>query len=195
MVNIMQDIINKVVEFAVGNIQNYGPLFGGFLILLESIFPVLPLGVFIAFNMISFGNIMGFILSWIFTLLGCCLSYYISGKISDKGMKKLYKKYPSLDKFKERIKNIKFSNFVLIVALPFTPAFLVNIASGIVKMDLKKFILGVMIGKISIIYFWGFISKSLLESITDLKTIIIVVIMLFVSYVVSKLVNKKLNIE
>ena len=191
----MQEIIDNIVNFAVSNLQSLGILFGAFLILLESIIPALPLGVFIALNMIAFGSIVGFVLSWVFTIVGCIVSYMIFKKISGKRLEKVYKKYPKIDNFKNKIKNMKLSTFVLITALPFSPAFLINIAAGLTKMNFKKFIFGLLIGKVSIIYFWGFISKSLLESITDIKTIITVFIMLGTSYIVSKLVNKKLDIE
>jgi len=191
----MQSIINNIVDFAISNLQSYGIIFGCLLILLESIIPALPLGVFIALNMMAFGNMIGFILSWIFTIIGCILSYLLFKKISGQKLDKLYKKYSKLENLKNKIKNIKFSTFVLIVALPFSPAFLINIAAGITKMDFKKFCIGIMIGKLSIIYFWGFICKSLLESITDIKNIITIFLLLVISYIISKLVNKKLNIE
>lgn len=191
----MQEIIDSIVNFAVSNLQSYGIVFGAFLILLESIIPALPLGVFIALNMMAFGNVVGFILSWIFTIIGCITSYMIFKKLSGKRLERVYKKYPKIDNLKNKIKNMKFSTFVLIIALPFSPAFLINIAAGLTKMNFKKFVFGLLVGKVSIIYFWGFISKSLLESITDIKTIITVFTMLGISYIISKLVNKKLDIE
>lgn len=47
-----------------------------------------------------------------------------------------------------------------------------------------------MIGKLPMVYFWGFIGKSLLESITDPYTIAQVVFMVLIAYLVSKLANK-----
>ena len=88
-----------------------------------------------------------------------------------------------------------FSKLVLIVALPFTPAFLVNIACGITKVKYKKFLAAILIGKLSIVYFWGFVGKSLLQSITDIDTIILVIVLLLVSYILSKIVNKRFGIE
>ena len=105
------------------------------------------------------------------------------------------KKYPKVEKPLKAVKKISFSNLVLIIALPFSPAFLINIACGLSKTDFKKFITAILIGKLSIIYFWGFVSKSLLESITDIKTLIIIGILLIVSYALSKIVNKKLKFE
>ena len=72
----MQEIINSFVNNVVTYLQMFGIPFGCFVIILESIIPALPLGVFIAFNMIAFGNIIGFLISWLSTSLGCLLSYF-----------------------------------------------------------------------------------------------------------------------
>ena len=45
------------------------------------------------------------------------------------------------------------------------------------------------------IFFWGYIGKSFIESLTDWKSFIYIVLALLFSYVISKLINKKLNIE
>ena len=61
-------------------------------------------------------------------------------------------------------------------------------------MSYKKFITALMIGKAFIVYFWGFVGVSLLESIKNPKYLIKVGIMLLVAYIRSKVVNKKLKI-
>ena len=189
------DFVNSFINNSVYYLQSYGILFGCFLVLLESIIPALPLGVFIAFNMMAFGNITGFIISWISTCIGCTLSYLLFSKTLGKKLQKKAESNPKIKKLKSRIKKIKFSNLVLIIALPFTPAFLINIVCGLSKMEFKKFISAILIGKLSIVFFWGFISKSLIESITDIKTMIIILGLLFICYLGSKVINKKLNIE
>ena len=45
------------------------------------------------------------------------------------------------------------------------------------------------------IIFWGYVSKSLIESITDINTIIMVSLMLVVAYLISKIVSKKVNLD
>ena len=139
MIMEIQLLIDSFIKSITSYLQVFGIPFGCFLIILESIIPVLPLGVFVAFNMMAFGNFIGFIMS--------------------------------------------------------SPAFLINIACGLANVDFKKFLVSLLIGKISIIYFWGFISKSLFESITDIKTLITISILLLISYLISKFVNKKLRIE
>ena len=191
----MVEMIDSFVQLITSYLQQFGIPFGIFLIILESIIPALPLGVFIAFNMMAFGGIVGFILSWVSTCIGCYLSYFFFSKLFSKRILKSANKKERLDKIVKKMQKIEFSKLVLIIALPFTPAFLVNIACGLVKMNFKKFMVAILIGKLSIVYFWGFVGKSMLESITDLKTIIILLLLLFISYILSKIVNKKLEIE
>ena len=45
------------------------------------------------------------------------------------------------------------------------------------------------------ISFWAYIGKSFIESMSDLKTIITILVMLLMTYIISKIVSKKINIE
>lgn len=191
----MQELINAFVNYVVLHLQDYGILFGCFIIILESIIPALPLGVFVALNMMAFGNTVGFILSWISTIIGCLLSYCFFYKYVGEKLEKKVESKPKIKKVMKAIKKISFSNLVILIILPFTPAFLINIACGLTRVKLKKFLCAIMIGKVGIIFFWGYISKSLLESITDIKTLISMGIMLLLGYIISKIFSKKLNIE
>lgn len=189
------EIVDSMVQLITTYLQQFGVPFGIGLIILESIIPALPLGVFIAFNMMAFGGVIGFLISWVATCIGCLLSYFFFSKCFSKIILKKFSKKEQLDKVMKKVKNIEFSKLVLIIALPFTPAFLVNIACGLIGMDIKKFVAAILVGKLSIVYFWGFIGKSMLESITDIKTIIILCLLLLICYLLSKIVNKKLDIE
>ena len=79
--------------------------------------------------------------------------------------------------------------------MPFTPAFVVNIVAGLCKMDFKKYFIALVIGKISMVYFWGYVGKSLLESMTNPLILIKVVGMLVGAYVLSKVSAKIFNFD
>ena len=190
----METFINAAVDFITNIMSNFGIISGIFLIILESILPILPLGAFIALNIIAFGDITGFIISWLSTVLGCMLAFYICRKLKYKYEKK-YRKDKKVNKLRNAIDNISISNLVLIISLPFTPAFLINIIAGVSNLPRKKFIAALLIGKVSTISFWGIIGKSFIESMTDLSAIIFIVIALLIAYIVSKIVSKKMHIE
>ena len=185
----MIEIINSIVDF----IRNIGPVGGFLLIILESMIPILPLGIFIGINTITFGKILGFLVSYAATIIGCILMFFICRKFNNIVFRK-YNNNLSIKKIMKRINNISFSNLVLLVALPFTPAFLINVGAGLSNINFKKYFLSIIIGKISVVYFWGFIGKSFLESFSDFNTIIQISMLLILSFIVSKIFSKHLKI-
>ena len=195
----MEETIKIVIEFLKMQVQVNNPIvgliIGMLIIILESMIPILPLAVFIAINMLVFGNIFGFILSWISTIIGCLIAFTICRKgLSDKFYSKI-KKDGKIDNLMYKISNIKFSNLVIVTALPFTPAFAVNIASGLSTISYKKFLTAIIIAKLSIVYFWGFIGTTFIESITNIKVLIELCLIILVAYIISKVVMKKFNID
>ena len=105
------------------------------------------------------------------------------------------KENPKLKKLVEIVENISFNNLVILIAIPFTPAFLVNIAAGICKIDTKKYLLALILGKISLVYFWGYIGVSLIESIKNPMILIRVCVVVLIMYLISLIFSKKLNLK
>ena len=193
----MIEIINYLVDHATDLLKMGGPIMGVLLVFLESVIPILPLGAFITLNMNAFGFVGGFLISWSATCIGCYASYFVFSSFLSKYFYQFLsrKDAKKIHKSKKKIRKMPLGNLAVLIALPFTPAFLINIASGLAKVDRKKFLLSILIGKIFIVYFWGFIGTSFLESMTDITTIITIAVMLVVAYFVSKYVSKKTNIK
>lgn len=195
----MKDALDAVIEFLKVQVVAVNPFLGVVLgmliIMLESMLPMLPLAVFIAMNMLVFGNIVGFLVSWVATILGCILAFSLCRTFISKKMLNKLKNDRRIKRLINRFSKIKFSNLVLVTALPFTPAFAINIAAGLSNMSYKKFILVVVIAKISIVYFWGFIGTTFLASITNINVLIELGFLLLIAYILSKVVMKKFNIE
>ena len=174
-----------------------GYILSCFCILIESIIPILPLSVFITLLFYKFGTLLGFIISYTFTILGCILSYKIfNSKLRNKletyidnNNKKI------LNKLLKRIKRIKFNNLCLLIALPFTPAFLINIAAGLANIEKKKYIYSLLIGKIFLVIFWGFIGTSLINSIKNPINLAYITLLLIPCFIISKLVEKREGIS
>ena len=92
-------------------------------------------------------------------------------------------------------KNITFTQLVLVITVPFTPSFLINIVCGYARVKQTKYILALLIGKVFSMIFWGYIGKTLIESLTDVKALIYVAVTLVLAFAISKLVNKLLDVE
>lgn len=194
----MEELLSSLYELIINLINSsnvFGPLFACFLIFIESIIPALPLFIFITIIFIAYGYFFGFIISYILTSLGCFLSFFLCRKYLKNFFNKKIRKNQTFNKIMAKIDKISFSNLVLLIALPFTPAFLINIAASLSEIKFKKFALAIFTGKVSIVFFWGFIGTSLVESLKNPKIMIIILIMLMLSYLLSKFVTKKLKVE
>ena len=191
------DVVEQIIEFSTNFISSGGLLFGFFIVYIECLIPILPLSVFIALNVNAFGFFIGVLISWIATCLGCVTCYYLYIFLGDKLTKKFItrKTYNKIKDKIDKFRDIKFSELVLVITVPFTPSFLINLLAGLSKMPKEKFFLGLLIGKIFTIIFWGYIGKTLIESLTDIKALIYIGVTLIVAFIISKIVTKKFGIE
>ena len=73
----METFLTELISKATDLMGSLGFISGFLLIIFESMIPVLPLAVFIALNIMTFGSLFGFILSWVATVTGCMISFYL----------------------------------------------------------------------------------------------------------------------
>ena len=189
--------VTELINMATEMVQSGGFLIGFLLIIVEAFLPVLPLGAFVTLNVNAFGIFPGLLLSWIAAIIGSylmyLLCYYISTKVIYRFLKKETKE-KVVDKM-TTFKNIKLTNLVLIITLPFAPSCFINLLAGVSNIKKEKYLIALIIGKAFMISFWAYIGMSLIESLTDIKAIIFILLILLVAYVVSKIISKKLKIE
>lgn len=201
VMNNLSDILinlDAYTEMFLSSLGIWGAIFSCLLITVESILPILPVCVFITLVFYTFGNFFGFLISWIFTCLGCLLSFMlfrskVKGWFERKILNKKDRK--QLQKFMKYIENISFSGLAILVAIPFTPASVVNVAAGLSNMPRKKFITAIMIGKLFMVYFWGYIGTTLIECFTHPIYLVRILFLLLAAFVISKVVNKYLKLD
>ncbi len=189
------DRLYELIMTLINYMGIYGPLLGCILICVESIIPVLPLSVFITINFISFGSLWGFLISWLFTILGCSLSFFLFRHYLRDWFVKKTKDTNKVRKLIRIVEKAKFQNIVLFLAIPFTPAFLVNIAASLSNISYKKFFYVILISKVFLVYFWGYVGTTLLESFIHPEALVKVILISIIAYVLSLLINKKLKLD
>ena len=195
---IMSELFNSFYIFIMNTIDAlgvYGPLLGSLFIILESIIPPLPLFVFITINFVAFGKVLGFIISWICTCIGCILSYYLVKKLFRNWVVNKIKDVNLLTKCMNYVENLSLTQVTMILSIPFTPAFMVNIAAGLCNMNFKKFLTAILISKIFLVYFWGVVGTGLLESFHNPTSLITVVVMIVIAYTLSVVIKKVFKID
>ena len=194
----MGEVFSNFYNFIMNTIDAmgvYGPLLGSLFIVLESIIPPLPLFVFITINFLAFGYVMGFIISWVCTIIGCVISYFLVKKLLRNFVVKKIKNVDLLNRCMHYIENMSLTKITVILAIPFTPAFMMNIAAGLVNMNFKKFFIAILISKIFLVYFWGFVGTSLVESFQTPSSLITVVVMMLLAYGMSLIIKKVFKVN
>ena len=196
--NIDMGFLNNIINNLHNWLQTAG-LWGGFvcclLIIIEPLLPFLPMFIFVTVNLLIFGYVIGFILSYICSVLGCLLFYIVVNKLLSKKMEKFYKDKKKINSLINKYKKIKFETLTTIISLPFTPGVMINLFAAISNMPLKKYMAAEAIAKIFITIFWGFIGVSLIKCFESPKYLIIIGIMLVCGYIISKIVNKKYHLN
>ena len=191
----MEELVNNTLQF-IESTGLLGVVLSCFILTIESIIPIIPLLVFISINFIILGPIWGFILSWIFTVLGSLFSYYIFRKGLSKKFINITKKNEQVEKYVKILRNLSTGKMLLIIAMPFTPAFAVNIAAGILKVDFKKYLTALLFGKISLVIYSAYIGTTFVEGFSN--PIIFVYLAMLISgiYILFLIVKRvfKLNL-
>lgn len=195
MEKIVTDLVNLLKDVSASEPWIISFCFGFLLIITESIIPALPLSVFITMNVVIFGPVIGYIMSYIATICGCLLSYTVFKKGFSKYLYRNLDKHPRTKKIVKAIEKISFSNLVVLTAIPFTPAFSINIGAGLTKMPFKKFLSMLIISKAVMVYFWAFVGSTFVESVNDVSVLIKLVVVLIITFIISKVVIKHFNVE
>lgn len=191
--NVME-FFEKLVEF-IENSGVFGVVVSCGLMSIESIVPMIPLVALITINMMLMGKVVGFFVSWFFTCVGCVMSYFIFKKGFGKKFDMYSENKEKIKKYRNVLRDIPFATLVLIIAMPLTPAFIVNIVAGLIKMDFKKYFIALLIGKLSMVYFLGFIGSSFVESIKNPELLIRIIILMIIIYGSCYLINKYLKLD
>ena len=191
----LMDIYSNLETFILG-IGYLGVLLSALITIFESIIPVIPIGIFFALNCMILGKIPGLFLSYGATIIGCMLSYILVSYFLKDRFTKFLNKRKSGQKVINFINKSNFISLTVIMAVPFAPAFLINVAAGLSdNISRKRFLLSLIIGKLFLVYFWGFIGTSLKESISDPIVLLKIGIMVVIAYIASNIINKKLGVN
>jgi len=187
----------EIVDIIVEYLSSFG-LIGGFLLTyIESILPILPLDVFIALNIMSFGHFTGLVISYIGSICGCMTVFLIFKYFIKDNFRKFVNKKDMrrLNHLMEMVDHIKFNSLAVLIAIPFTPAFLVNIAAGLSNIDRRKYFLALLLGKPVMIYFCGYIGMNIFECFRNPLVLIKIFVVVGITYLVSKMIGRIFKVE
>lgn len=187
--------LNDILNDFLLNAGVWAPVLSSVLIVLEGILAFLPLVVFVTINMLTLGPIIGGSISWLLTTIGSFLAFYLCRKGFSKYFQKFIGGKEKMSKAMHVIDNLKFKQLVLIIAIPFAPSFFINVGAGLSKIPVKKYLYALLIAKVFVIIFLGYIGCNLVECLKNPIMFIKVILLVVGAYVVAQIVNKKFNLD
>lgn len=114
---------------------------------LETLFPFLPLFLMNAFNMLSYGPVIGYIYSYVGTVLGTIVIFLFMRYISTKEFKRHRKEKPRVKKVLNWIEHTHPVLHILVLMIPFSPTFMINYSMGLTKMKWQTFLFITMVSR------------------------------------------------
>lgn len=114
---------------------------------LETLFPVLPLFLMTAFNILSYGVFWGYIYTYIGTTTGTLAIFFFMRYISTREYKRKRKEKPNIEKALLWIEETHPWLHILYLSIPFSPTFVINYSMGLTKMKLPTYILITMVSR------------------------------------------------
>lgn len=107
----------------------------------ETIIPLLPLFLMLAFNILSYGLFWGYIFTYIGTSLGTVAVFLIMRYVSTATFKKTKAHNVKVKHYLDWIENTHPILHIIVLMIPFSPAWLINYSMGLSKMKLSTFVL------------------------------------------------------
>ena len=107
---------------------------------LETLFPIMPLFLMIAFNILSYGVAFGYLYTYIGTSLGTIVIFVFMRYLSTNALKKSFLERENVKKYLNWIERTHPALHILVLMIPFSPTFMINYSMGLSKMKFKTFL-------------------------------------------------------
>ena len=198
---------SKIVEFIqlIGTVEFWENLFHSFRILgplapillamVEAFIPALPLIAIVTLNVAAHGGILGFLYSWIGSVLGSAIFFLFCRRIVKRLVMRIANKHPKIMKAREWVGRVNRKALFVIITMPFTPSSFVNFAIGVSDFDEKTYIKIMASAKIVMLILLSLFGQSVVQALENPAFIALAVILVVVLYLVSKYISKRHNLE
>lgn len=108
---------------------------------LETLFPVLPLFLMTAFNILSYGVFWGYIYTFIGTVAGTIVIFLFMRYISTKHFKETWRDKKNVKMYLNWIETTHPVFHIMVLMVPFSPTFMINYSMGLSKMRFETYVL------------------------------------------------------
>lgn len=175
--------------------QILGPLVPMLMAMVEAFIPALPLIAIVTLNVAAHGAVLGFVYSWVGSVVGSVLFFALCRKLFKPWIARFADKQPKIMKVRNWVNSINKKALFLIIAMPFTPSCFVNFAMGVSDFDAKTYIKTMASAKIVMLILLSLFGQSVVHAFENPVFIVLAVLLVVVLYLVSKYIRKRNNLD
>ncbi|MGG3523769.1 TVP38/TMEM64 family protein [Bacillus pseudomycoides] len=179
----------------VASYRALGPLLGIGLPMVEALIPALPLILFVMANAVAFGFWLGFLYSWLGSILGALIVFSVIRRFGRSRFFSFVNKHPKVRKAMGWIERKGFAPIFILFCFPFTPSALINVVAGLSRISRRQFVLALALGKLVMILILSYIGHDLTSFIHKPVKTIIVIGVIFILWYVGKKIEVKLELH
>ncbi|OEH92425.1 TVP38/TMEM64 family protein [Bacillus solimangrovi] len=188
--------INITVDQIVSWLNDYaglGPLPGILLPFFEAMLPFLPLVLFVMGNAAAFGLWQGFLFSWIGTVLGALVIYFVIRKLKDTKPFHFLRKKEQFQRLADWVERHGFGPLFLLYCFPFSPSALINLVAGLSNISKKQFTLAVVLGKMVMVFFISLVGQDLVTLIREPQKLLVFLVVMGGMWLIGKIIERRLQ--
>lgn len=174
-------------------LESLGPLPGILLPLLEAFLPVLPLVAFVLANSVVYGLLKGFLYSWIGSVIGAISVFVIIRALGHKRFFQFITRQKQVKKIMKWVEEHGFGPLFLLMCFPFSPSSIINVVSGLSKVNRQQFILAVVLGKSVMIFSIAYVGSSIASFAQNPVKSVVVGICILLFWVVGKYIETRIK--
>lgn len=183
----------ETLEEIMNTYKTFGPLIGILLPMLEAFLPFLPLVVFIVANVTAYGLLLGFILSWVGSVLGAYIVFLFVRRFGRARILKFITRHKRISRLIHWVERNGFGPLFLLLCFPFTPSALVNVVAGLSNIRKSTYLMAVILGKFIMIFIVSFIGSDIRALVTEPVRTAIVAVVIVLLWGVGKYFEKRLD--
>lgn len=167
----------------------YGPFAGIGLTMIESLFPPLPLVVFVTVNVIAYGFVRGYLYSFLGTFIGSYIMFLVFSKFGRSRFEHMVHRSKRLDNLLHWIKEQGFMPIFILLTFPFTPSIVVCGLAGLAGVKRDEYVVALFLGKLIMVLSLSFIGFNLSAFVQQpIKSLLFILATLSFSFIGKQLI-------
>lgn len=181
------------LEYVTNQYKLLGPIMGFLLPFLEAFLPFLPLVVIVVANASAYGLILGFVLSWLGTVLGSYVFFLIVRRFGQHPRLHFLTQRKQIQKLIQFVDMRGLTPLFILLCFPFTPSVLVNVVAGLSNLKKDYYLIVLLLAKPIMIFSMSYLGSDLRAILTSPVKLIVACIVLVVMWIGGKAVERRLN--